>query len=108
MHEFSAARSDKLATPSLADAVPLREGITLHQALLQSCPPPRGGMFGEKADGETARRKEANLVSRLMAAKRPSCFLRMGSGELAYLSAEHDNRLDELESRDGPTSGTRG
>jgi len=108
MPDFSVASGDKLAVPSLEDASPRRQGITFHQALLQSCPPPRGGMFGEKADGETARRKEANLVSRLMASKRPFCFLRMGDVELVYLLAEQDNRLDEIEFRDGPMSGTQG
>ena len=48
MPDFSVASGDKLAAPSLADAFPLRQGITFHQALLQSCPPPRGSMFGEK------------------------------------------------------------
>ena len=108
MPDFSVPSGDKLAVPSLEDASPRRQGITFHQALLQSCPPPRGGMFGEKADGETARRKEANLVSRLMASKRPFCFLRMGDVELVYLLAEQDNRLDEIEFRDGPMSGTQG
>ena len=108
MPDFSVASGDKLAAPSLEDASPRRQGITFHQALLQSCPPPRGGMFGEKADGEAARRIEAGLLSRLMATTRPFCFLRMGDMELVYLLAEQDNRLDEIEFRDGPMSGTQG
>jgi hypothetical protein len=108
MPDFSVASGDKLAAPSLEDASPRRQGITFHQALLQSCPPPRGSMFGEKADGEAARRIEAGLLSRLMATTRPFCFLRMGDMELVYLLAEQDNRLDEIEFRDGPMSGTQG
>ena len=108
MPDFSVASGDKLAAPSLEDASPRRQGITFHQALLQSCPPPRGSMFGEKADGEAARRIEAGLLSRLMATTRPFCFLRMGDIELVYLLAEQDNRLDEIEFRDGPISGTQG
>ena len=108
MPDFSVASGDKSAAPSLADASPRRQGMTFHQALLQSCPPPGGSMFGEKADGEAARRKEASLVSQLMATTRPFCFLRMGDMELVYLLAEQDNRLDEIEFRDGPMSGTQG
>ena len=108
MDEFSAARSDKLATRSLAQAFPLRQGITFHQALLQSCPAPSGSMFGEKAHGDVARRKEASFVSQLMATKRPFCFLRMGDMELIYLLAEQYKRLDEIEFWDGPMSGTQG
>jgi hypothetical protein len=65
-------------------------------------------MFGEKADGETARRKEASLLSRLMATKRPFCFLRMGDMELVYLLAEQYKQLNEIEFWDGPMSGTQG
>ncbi len=108
MDEFSVARSDKLATRSLAQAFPLRQGITFHQALLQSCPAPSGSMFGEKAYGDVARRKEASFVSQLMATKRPFCFLRMGDMELIYLLAEQYKRLDEIEFWDGPMSGTQG
>src|SRR6266480_6499788 len=92
MHELSAARSDKSAAPSLAQTFPLRQGITFHQALLQSCPAPSGSMFGEKAHGEAARRKEASFVSQLMATKRPFCFLRLGDMELVYLLAEQYKR----------------
>jgi hypothetical protein len=108
MHKLSAARSDKSAAPSLAQAFPLRQGITFHQALLQSCPAPSGSMFGEKAHGEAARRKEASFVSRLMATKRPFCFLRMGDMELVYLLAQQYERLDEIEFGEGPMSGTQG
>jgi hypothetical protein len=108
MHELSVGRSDKLAAPSLADAFPLRQGITFHQALLEICPAPSGSMFGEKADGEAARRKEASFVSRLMAAKRPFCFLRMGDMELVYLLAEQYKQLNQIEFGDGPMSGTQG
>jgi hypothetical protein len=108
MDEFSTARSDNLATRSLAQAFPLRQGITFHQALLQSCPAPSGSMFGEKGHGDAARRKEASFVSQLMATKRPFCFLRMGDMELVYLLAEQYERLDEIEFGDGPISGTLG
>src|SRR5205814_5888001 len=107
MPDFSVPSDDKLAVPSLEDASPRRQGITFHQALLQSCPPPRGGMFGEKADGEAARRIEAGLLSRLMATTRPFCFLRMGDMELVYLLAQQHDKLDAIEFRDGPTSGTQ-
>lgn len=107
MHELSVASSDRLATRSLADAFPLRQGITFHQGLLQSCPPPGGSMFGGKADGEAARRNEASLLSRLMETRRPFCFLRMGDMELVYLLAEQYKQLDEIEFEDGPMSGTQ-
>jgi hypothetical protein len=108
MPDFSAARSDKLAAPSLANPSLRQQGITFHQALLQSCPAPNGSMFGKKADGEAARRKEASLLSRLMATRRPFCFLRMGDMELVYLLAEQYNKLNEIEFKDGPMSGTQG
>jgi hypothetical protein len=108
MNEFGATGSDKLATPSLAHAFPLRQGITFHQALLQSCPAPSGSMFGEKAHGEAARRREAIMVSRMMATKRPFCFLRMGDMELVYLLAQQYEQLDGIEFWDGPMSGTQG
>jgi len=108
MPDFSVASSDELAAPALADAFPLRRGIRFHQALLQSCPPPSGSMFGEKADGEAARSEEAGLLSRLMATTRPFCFLRMGDMELVYLLAEQFKQLNEIEFRDGPISGTQG
>ena len=82
--------------------------MALHEELLQSCPAPSGSMFGRKADGEAARKREASLLSQLMATKRPFCFLRMGDMELVYLLAEQDNRLDEIEFGDGPMSGTQG
>src|SRR5207249_11642536 len=100
MPDFSVASGDKLAAPSLEDASPRRQGITFHQALLQSCPPPRGGMFGEKAYGEAVRRIEAGLLSRLMATTRTLCFLRTGYMQLVYHLAEQDNRLDEIASGD--------
>jgi hypothetical protein len=65
-------------------------------------------MFGEKADGEAARRKEAGLLSQLMATRRPFCFLRMGDMELVYLLAEQYKQLNEIEFGDGPMSGTQG
>src|SRR6184192_2299928 len=82
--------------------------MAFHEELLQSCPPPGGSMFGGKADGEAARRKEASLLSRLMATTRPFCFLRLGDMELVYLLAEQYKRLDEIEFGDGPISGTQG
>jgi hypothetical protein len=82
--------------------------MPFHEELLQSCPAPSGSMFGDKADGEAARRKEASLLSRLMTTRRPFCFLRMGDMELVYLLAEQYNKLDEIEFRDGPMSGTQG
>jgi hypothetical protein len=65
-------------------------------------------MFGDRADGEPARRKEASCLSRLMATKRPFCFLRMGDMELVYLLAEQYKQLTEIEFGDGPMSGTQG
>ncbi|MGZ5546213.1 MAG: hypothetical protein ACXWIU_16220, partial [Limisphaerales bacterium] len=78
--------------------------MAFHEELLQSCPAPTGSMFGEKADGETARRNEASLLSQLMATRRPFCFLRMGDLELVYLLAEQHNRLDEIDFAGGPLS----
>src|SRR6266481_5874965 len=82
--------------------------MAFHEELLQSCPPPSGSMFGEKANGEAARRKEASLLSLLMATRRPFCFLRMGDMELVYLLAEQFKQLNEIEFGDGPISGTQG
>jgi hypothetical protein len=81
--------------------------MAFHEELLQSCPAPTGSMFGEKADGEAARRNEASLLSQLMATRRPFCFLRMGDLELVYLLAEQHNRLDEIDFAGGPLSGTQ-
>jgi hypothetical protein len=81
--------------------------MAFHEELLQSCPAPTTSMFGEKADGEAARRNEASLLSQLMATRRPFCFLRMGDLELVYLLAEQHNRLDEIDFAGGPLSGTQ-
>lgn len=108
MNEFSAARSHKLATPSSGQLLPLRQGLTFHQALLQNCPAASGSMFGNKEQGDAARRVEAKVLSHLMASKRPFCFLRMGDMELVYLLAEQHNRLDGIEFGDGQLSGTQG
>jgi hypothetical protein len=81
--------------------------MAFHEELLQSCPAPTGSMFGEKADGEAARRNEASLLSQLMTTRRPFCFLRMGDLELVYLLAEQHNRLDEIDFAGGPLSGTQ-
>jgi hypothetical protein len=82
--------------------------MTFYEELLQSCPPPSGSVFGKKEDGYDARIDEAQLLSKLMRARRPFCFLRMGDMELAYLLAEQDQQLDRIEFHDGPTSGTQG
>jgi hypothetical protein len=82
--------------------------MTFHEELLQSCPPPSGRMFGNKENGYDARLSQAKLLSELMQARRPFCFLRMGDMELVYLLAQQYKRLHELEFRDGPTSGTQG
>jgi hypothetical protein len=81
--------------------------MAFHEELLQSCPAPTGRMFGEKADGEAARRNAASLLSRLMATRRPFCFVRMGDLELVYLLAEQHNRLNEIDFAGGPLSGTQ-
>ena len=82
--------------------------MTFYEELLQSCPRPCGSVFGKKEDGYTARFLVAQLLSKLMRERRPFCFLRMGDMELAYLLAEQEQRLDRIEFRDGPTSGTQG
>jgi len=82
--------------------------VTYYEELLQSCPPPSGSPFGEKKDGYEARAAQAKLLSELMRSRRPFCFLRMGDMELAYLLAEQGQRLDRIEFRDGPISGTKG
>ena len=82
--------------------------MTYYQELLQSCPPPPSGSpFGKKQDGYDARLAQAKLLSQLMRKRRPFCFLRMGDMELAYLLAQQEQRLDGIDFRDGPTSGTQ-
>src|SRR5260370_13175711 len=81
--------------------------MTFYEELLQSCPLLSNGAFGTKRDGYDARVAQAKLLSELMRSRRPFCFLRMGDMELAYLLAEQCNRLNEIEFRDGLTSGTQ-
>ena len=81
--------------------------MTFHEELLRSCPPPSGNMFGKKEDGYDARLAQAKLLSELMRRRRPFCFLRMGDMELVYLLAQQHDKLDTIEFRDGPTSGTQ-
>src|SRR5262245_39012399 len=82
--------------------------MTYYQELLQSCPPPPSGSpFGKKQDGYDARLAQATFLSELMRTRRPFCFLRMGDMELAYLLARQDQRLNDVEFLDGPTSGTQ-
>jgi hypothetical protein len=81
--------------------------MTFYEELLRSCPPPSGGPFGKKQDGYDARLVQAKLLSQLMRRRRPFCFLRMGDMELAYLLAQQQQRLDGIDFRDGPTSGTQ-
>lgn len=82
--------------------------MTFYEELLQSCLRPSGSVFGKKEDGYGARIGEAKLLSNLMRARRPFCFLRMGDMELAYLLAEQEQGLDRIEFADGPRSGTQG
>ncbi len=82
--------------------------MTYYQELLQSCPPPPSGSpFGKKQDGYDARLAQAKLLSQLLRRRRPFCFLRMGDMELAYLLAQQEQRLEGIDFRDGPTSGTQ-
>jgi len=82
--------------------------MTYYEELLRSCPPPVSGRpFGKKQDGYETRVSQAMLLSELMRNRRPFCFLRMGDMELAYLLAQQEHRLDAVDFRDGPTSGTR-
>jgi hypothetical protein len=81
--------------------------MTFYEELLQSCPPGRGSAFGKKQDGYEARRAQAKVLAKLMRSRRPFCFLRMGDMELAYLLADQCKRLNEIEFRDGPISGTQ-
>jgi hypothetical protein len=81
--------------------------MTFYEELLQNCPPLSGSPFGEKKDGYEARAAQAKLLSKLMRNRRPFCFLRMGDMELAYLLAEQCQRLNDIEFRDGPISGTQ-
>jgi len=82
--------------------------MTYYQELLQSCPPPPSGSpFGKKQDGYDARLAQAKLLSQLMSRRRPFCFLRMGDMELAYMLAQQEQRLEGIDFRDGPTSGTQ-
>jgi hypothetical protein len=64
-------------------------------------------MFGKKEDGYDARLAQAKLLSELMRRRRPFCFLRMGDMELVYLLAQQHDKLDAIEFRDGPVSGTQ-
>jgi hypothetical protein len=82
--------------------------MNYYDELLKSCPPLCGSAFGEKEDGYNARLAQAKLLSELMRSRRPFCFLRMGDMELVYLLTEQSKRLDGLEFRDGPISGTQG
>src|SRR5262249_34676213 len=61
----------------------------------------------KKQDSYDARLAQATFLSELMSAHRPFCFLRMGDMELAYLLAKQDQRLNDVEFWDGPTSGTQ-
>ena len=81
--------------------------MALHEELLQSCPAPSGRMFGKKEEGYDARLAQAKLLSELMRTTRPFCFLRMGDMELVYLLAQQHDKLDAIEFRDGPVSGTQ-
>lgn len=82
--------------------------MTYYEELLQSCPPPPSGKpFGKKQDGYNKRLAQATFLSALMRTRRPFCFLRMGDMELAYLLARQDHRLNGIDFRDGPTSGTQ-
>ena len=82
--------------------------MTYYQELLQSCPPPASGSpFAKKQDGYDERLAQAKLLSQLMRSRRPFCFLRMGDMELAYLLAQQEHRLDAIDFRDGPMSGTQ-
>lgn len=82
--------------------------MTYYEELLQSCPPPPSGRpFGKKQDGHDKRLVQAAFLSELMRSRRPFCFLRMGDMELAYLLARQDHRLNGIDFRDGPTSGTQ-
>ena len=64
-------------------------------------------MFGKKEEGYDARLAQAKLLSELMRTTRPFCFLRMGDMELVYLLAQQHDKLDAIEFRDGPVSGTQ-
>jgi hypothetical protein len=81
--------------------------MTFYEELLQNCPPPSGSVFGKKEDGYDARLSQAKLLSELMRRRRPFCFLRMGDMELVYLLAQKHDKLDAIEFRDGPVSGTQ-
>ena len=79
-----------------------------HKQLLQSCPAPAGTMFGNKADGHSARLEQAKFLSQLMRQQRPFCFLRMGDMELVYLLSHQNGKSEGVEYDDGPLSGTQG
>ncbi len=64
-------------------------------------------MFGKKEEGYDVRLAQAKLLSELMRTTRPFCFLRMGDMELVYLLAQQHDKLDVIEFRDGPVSGTQ-
>jgi hypothetical protein len=83
--------------------------MNFEQQLLAQCPPPTGPMFGRKSEGYVARQEEARRLTKMMEAKRPFCFLRVGDGELRYLLAKQAREIGSLDERiygDGNLSGT--
>jgi hypothetical protein len=83
--------------------------MNYYDELTKSCPPPIGTMVGNKTDGYAKRLVEANRLTKLMQARRPFCFLRMGNGELKHLLIYQSNQLDQFDPSqydDGPLAGT--
>jgi hypothetical protein len=84
--------------------------MTYYDELVKNCPPVKGYMAGNKADGYAERVMEAKHLSELMRTKRPFCFLRLGDGELKHLLIYQSNRLAEFDRSqwaDGPLAGTQ-
>ena len=65
-------------------------------------------MFGDGSAGRDVRLQQAMILSGLMKARRPFCFLRLGDMELVYLLSQQSGRMGEFEYGDGPLSGTLG
>jgi len=84
--------------------------MTYYDELVKNCPPVKGYMAGNKADGYAERVMEAKRLSELMRTTRPFCFLRLGDGELKHLLIYQSNRLAEFDRSqwgDGPLAGTQ-
>jgi hypothetical protein len=78
-----------------------------YESLFDSIPKIPSSPLGPKPSNLLARKAEAHRLSKLMYAKRPFCFLRMGDMDLAYLLAAQEGKLTEYQEDESLVSGTR-